>query len=258
VIVFDEILGGTFADERDSPPKAMTAAVTHGTDKFSVGGYAMDGPHDPAGPPAETISCRCTLTYDIPDDELVVPDEPALTGTDAWASLPHQRLEGEAEGVIEDYRMSEYFPINQHLRHGADLAKVFENYIQVMDDTIGASVVPQKIEVLRGMRSIEKKLDGAKVGDIITDKGFSSTTTSPRTAASFVKQEFDPDSVGTFEQADRPAGAIMHINMPAGSKGLPVPDSSEQELLLPRNSKYRIDKIDQNPDLWDVYVTVVT
>lgn len=32
---------------------------------FLVGGHRMDGPHDPLAPPSETISCRCTLTYDL-------------------------------------------------------------------------------------------------------------------------------------------------------------------------------------------------
>jgi hypothetical protein len=30
-------------------------------DEFVVGGYKMDRPGDPAGPPEETICCRCTL-----------------------------------------------------------------------------------------------------------------------------------------------------------------------------------------------------
>lgn len=40
-------------------------------ESFTVGGHPMDGPHDPRGPASETISCRCTLVFDIPDDELV-------------------------------------------------------------------------------------------------------------------------------------------------------------------------------------------
>lgn len=30
-------------------------------EKFIVGGYSMDRPGDPAGPPSETIACRCVL-----------------------------------------------------------------------------------------------------------------------------------------------------------------------------------------------------
>lgn len=46
-------------------------------DKFIVGGYAMSYPHDPSGPPQEVISCRCTLGWDIPEEEfLTIDDEP--------------------------------------------------------------------------------------------------------------------------------------------------------------------------------------
>lgn len=40
-------------------------------DRFTVGGYPMDGPHDPAGPAGETINCRCTLIFDVPEENLV-------------------------------------------------------------------------------------------------------------------------------------------------------------------------------------------
>jgi hypothetical protein len=54
----------------DITGRVMTAAV--GTDSlpdaFTVGGHKMDGPHDPLAPPEETISCRCTLTYDLDTD----------------------------------------------------------------------------------------------------------------------------------------------------------------------------------------------
>lgn len=59
-------------------------------EKFSVGGVAMDGPHDPFAPPGETISCRCTLTYEIADDDLPDPSgyrQAALSSLDDW-NLP--------------------------------------------------------------------------------------------------------------------------------------------------------------------------
>ncbi len=40
-----------------------------GDAKFMVGGYAMDHPHDLNAPPSETINCRCTLAWEIVDDE---------------------------------------------------------------------------------------------------------------------------------------------------------------------------------------------
>lgn len=47
---------------------------------FDVGGHAMAGPHDQLGPAREVVNCRCTLGYDVADDEVVKlvnePDEP--------------------------------------------------------------------------------------------------------------------------------------------------------------------------------------
>lgn len=45
--------------------------------KFIVGGFAMDYPHDPTAPLAETINCRCTLVWEIVEknklsDELII------------------------------------------------------------------------------------------------------------------------------------------------------------------------------------------
>jgi len=54
-------------------------------DKFIVGGYAMSYPHDPTGPPQETISCRCTLGWDIPDEEfLMIDGEPLAAAATAF------------------------------------------------------------------------------------------------------------------------------------------------------------------------------
>lgn len=41
-------------------------------DTFTVGGFPMQRPHDPLAPADQVIMCRCTLIYDIPEDELVI------------------------------------------------------------------------------------------------------------------------------------------------------------------------------------------
>lgn len=53
-------------DERTRPThRQVNGSTVTQEEKFDVGGYPMDGPHDPFGPPGETINCRCTLTYAI-------------------------------------------------------------------------------------------------------------------------------------------------------------------------------------------------
>jgi SPP1 gp7 family putative phage head morphogenesis protein len=41
---------------------------------FLVGGVSMDGPHDPKGPASETVSCRCTLGFEVLEEDLVEED----------------------------------------------------------------------------------------------------------------------------------------------------------------------------------------
>lgn len=60
---------------------------------FTVGVFPMDGPHDPTGPPSETISCRCTLTYEVLEDELE-PRGQAVT-TQTWTPSFKGQLAGD-------------------------------------------------------------------------------------------------------------------------------------------------------------------
>jgi hypothetical protein len=39
-------------------------------ENFTVGGYELEFPGDPAGPPEEVANCRCTILYDQPDDQI--------------------------------------------------------------------------------------------------------------------------------------------------------------------------------------------
>lgn len=56
-------------DERTRPSHADADGQTVGLkEKFEVGGVLMDRPHDPAAPPDEIIQCRCTLTFEMPDN----------------------------------------------------------------------------------------------------------------------------------------------------------------------------------------------
>lgn len=43
--------------------------------KFMVGGWPMARPHDPTAPPGEVINCRCTIAFEIADEEFEDDDE---------------------------------------------------------------------------------------------------------------------------------------------------------------------------------------
>jgi Phage Mu protein F like protein len=48
---------------------------------FTVGGWPMDRPHDPAGPPEEVINCRCSVSFDL--------DVAAVAGSATPAAVFH-------------------------------------------------------------------------------------------------------------------------------------------------------------------------
>jgi F like protein len=50
---------------------------------FIVGGFPMERPHDPAGPPQETVNCRCSLGYDL-DLDSVEPVTEGGNGDGGW------------------------------------------------------------------------------------------------------------------------------------------------------------------------------
>jgi SPP1 gp7 family putative phage head morphogenesis protein len=59
-------------DDRTRPShKAVDGTVVDMDEKFTVGGWPLDFPHDPTAPPEETINCRCTLAWDIPEEDAV-------------------------------------------------------------------------------------------------------------------------------------------------------------------------------------------
>lgn len=63
-------------DRRTRPSHEIVDGSWKSIDEaFIVGGYAMLYPHDPAGPPQEVINCRCTLGWDIPEDEFMDEDD---------------------------------------------------------------------------------------------------------------------------------------------------------------------------------------
>lgn len=59
-----------------------------GDAKFMVGGFPMDHPHDLNGPPSETINCRCTLAWEIDDDDDYWDDVAYVASGDASFHLP--------------------------------------------------------------------------------------------------------------------------------------------------------------------------
>lgn len=65
-------------DRTRSSHRAVDGTVIDMDEKFMVGGWPLDFPHDPLAPPEETINCRCTLAWDILSDDMSELDLPLV------------------------------------------------------------------------------------------------------------------------------------------------------------------------------------
>jgi hypothetical protein len=128
-----------------------------------------------------------------------------------------------------------YSEVNKFLRGQESIATPeAKKTIEGLDKALSlpSSVVSKRLKTHR-MLSFDKdsesftQYSGLKPGDTFTDKGF-------------VAVSYDP--------AKNPSGNVnLHITVPRGSRGLwvdgVVGDMAEKELLLPRNSEFKVSKV---------------
>lgn len=89
------LAGGTYGSD---------AGMIDLEDKFVVGGFECDRPHDPVLPPAMRYNCRCSLIYSIPEAGVrqARPDltpEPALPNTSGVAPSGVEDLEADVQAI---------------------------------------------------------------------------------------------------------------------------------------------------------------
>jgi len=161
-------------------------------------------------------------------------EPPPLTAQTASQKLAadHAPLSAGEKMFTTDYTGSEYSHINYALRSGQDHYKMSE-----IDSAIAKSSAKKDLVVARGisraaMIKIVANAGGEiKIGDVITDKGYASTTRRASTAASFAGGQ----------------GYGLKISIPKGARALPVKEFSnhpdEDEFLLPRGSSFRVTRI---------------
>lgn len=160
-----------------------------------------------------------------------------LRGDTAYESapIPPQRL---LDGMLE-YQQYAHTQVNGALRRGTTPSETAERIIRGLDDAFEA-VEPLRntVVVHRGVSSPEQFLGrrGERVGQTFIDRGFVSTTTDPA-----VVDE-------RFAYSGR-----LEITVPAGFKAIrsnfgEVQGLDEKELLLPRNTAFRVLSDDLEED----------
>lgn len=160
--------------------------------------------------------------------------QPPKKGFNYKKDVKETSLSGRHRDAIDQYwgggdYGSEY--INRGLRKGS-LGAHNRQYqtVENLDDAIAKSTLLEPVSVYRGIAG--DLTHSLKAGDVLSDKGFGSVST-------------DRSSVEPFRKGFLPGqkeGKMVVINLPKGHHAAKVP-SGLDELLLARNSKYKVSRV---------------
>ena len=142
--------------------------------------------------------------------------------------------------VISDYQGSAYKPVNKYLLDGLSSPWSPDEY-RLFDEAIRKSINPVDVRTYRGVRNWAKVLNVSSmaelkglVGTEWLDKGYDSASTATKAALSFSGN----------------GGAIIETVVPKGAMVLPMATAGgsdyEQEVVLPRDRKFKILKVEEN------------
>lgn len=150
----------------------------------------------------------------------------------AWG----EQLSGTERTALVSYKKEAYRPINRSLRFPGKFsdeknAEIKKEYIDPLDSALGKATINQDIHVYRNfeLEPFEKAKPEQLIGRSFYDKGFYSTSLS-KTAM---------DDMG---------GIRATVKVPKGTKGAYIEhvaslSKNEYEVLLPRNTKFKITNV---------------
>lgn len=151
----------------------------------------------------------------------------------------------EEKAAIHNYTGSMFSRVNRTLRDSSfnEIPSYTGNTLkttEVLKQALHKTSLVANTTLYRGANS-DKPF---KVGQTITDKGFSSTSLRPEPAEEFTQSAFD--------NAKRPDKYVMKITAKTGTNGI-FPqvagvNSGENEFILPPSSSFRVDKITKSKD----------
>jgi len=145
-----------------------------------------------------------------------------------------EKLTDEEVEAIRKYQGTWYVDINNFLRGRLEsVSKKTRTYIKSLQKAIKKVEIKENILVARGttVSAIGGDWEAVQINDIITDKGFTSTSLREKTATDFVNRKGE-------------RGILMYIKIPKGTNGIMVDvavnDNWENELILSPGTKIRI------------------
>jgi len=149
------------------------------------------------------------------------------------AEYKEKLTDKEVEAIIK-YQGTWYVDMNGFLRGRIEsVRRSTKTYIKNLQKAIKKVKIKENILVARGttVSAIGGDWDAVRIGDVITDKGFVSTSLREETAIDFVNRKGE-------------RGILMYVKVPKGTNGVivdvAVNGNWESELLLAPGTKIRI------------------
>lgn len=173
----------------------------------------------------------------VPTTHLLPPSQKEFTVAQQMEHTHRDKpLTTEQYHAIQSYTGSGYHQINGHLRSGDPVSDQVKEHIKNLDEAFKGASLKEDRTVWRGVnREVAKQLfgDELRTGMTIMDKGIISTSTS---------QSFAANWKGT-------QGILLEIKAPKGIPALDVHKMSvsgkhEAEILLPRNTQFRVESVE--------------
>lgn len=205
--------------------------------------YDPNQPRDPGGEDGgQWISGGHSLEMSRPED---LNDTESEEVTSWVRQLQRETLiedlSSKQRREVEHYSLNEYKPINDGLRQG--ILDGADDRVARLDEAIASARLPIPLEVYRAAgANTSKRLMALPEGAVFRDLGFVSTSLADDGTAEF-------------------AGRAMKIRVPRGFNALPLNGLSaveeELEVLLPRNTQFRVVRSGSNPQGLMMEVEVV-
>lgn len=181
------------------------------------------------GKGAEKISPMPGLSPESPEERRLIQGQAELI--DEFI----RRTEGtnpKDHPAVQEYRTSGYHGINSRLRGDPNYAERADKKrsIDMLEELLLSGVdLPYDITVHRGLGRNPAPFERNKRGDEVGNLGFLSTSIDPRIARDFTSMD---------------SPLLAEIDIPAGTKFLPLPGSERELLFAPRNT-FQIEDIRQ-------------
>jgi len=224
----------------------MGGSGDHGADVIPAG--AKGGSHEAAlARQAEAVDKRFGPEKIRPPDLTPAPDLPSYDEVSSfYGAEPLDRsLRDFEKQAVNDYVAPDTNArINGGLRRG-HLAERYKAEVDTLDGVIAAHTLNAPVEMYRGISLSPALAKQLQPGKVFTDKGYTSASVSRKWAHMFAEMRSGHHTEGQgLQEADTVAGApaIMRITVPKGAHMAPG-ESDIGEYILPRGSRYRVDKV---------------